>query len=201
LVARDHEHLPLTSNGVCGSALIRVSEGRSVGSRKQTLTRRSLISTPTINSRRSVSCDRAVLASAHGYLNRGCFFVRVIETASGNLRESVRRHRRALRSCLCFYVGWIGLHAATPYSLLNDCHPRPVNANHTTAKRRVRRSPWQPRSLSPRQTLSHNERRERTFECASSEIFLIVNHSLAERSVDVRSGPRSKVDSVTHNKA
>src|SRR5690242_3315297 len=36
-------------------------------------------------------------------------------------------HRRALRGCLWPHVGWIGLHPLASSSLLNDCHPRPVN--------------------------------------------------------------------------
>ena len=44
------------------------------------------------------------------------------------LRNSVRRHRRTLRGYLWPYGGWIGVHAAAPGSLLNDCHPQPVNA-------------------------------------------------------------------------
>ena len=36
-------------------------------------------------------------------------------------------HRRALRGCLWPYGGWTGFHAAAPSSLVNGCHPRPVN--------------------------------------------------------------------------
>jgi hypothetical protein len=39
-----------------------------------------------------------------------------------------RSNRRVLRGCLWPYVGRIGFHAAAPCSLLNECHPRPVNA-------------------------------------------------------------------------
>jgi hypothetical protein len=42
----------------------------------------------------------------------------------------VRRHRRVLRGCLWPYVGWIGSHTDASCSLLNDCHPRAVNAYH-----------------------------------------------------------------------
>jgi hypothetical protein len=35
---------------------------------------------------------------------------------------------RAVRGCLWPSGGRIGFDAAAPYSLLNDCHPRPVNA-------------------------------------------------------------------------
>ena len=37
-------------------------------------------------------------------------------------------HRRALRGCPWPHGGLIGIHAAAPCSLLNNCHPRPVNA-------------------------------------------------------------------------
>jgi hypothetical protein len=47
-------------------------------------------------------------------------------------RASVRRHRRALRGCVWLYDGWIDLHAAAPSSVLNDCHPRPVNGYYFT---------------------------------------------------------------------
>ena len=52
---------------------------------------------------------------------------------------SVRRHRSALRVCLGPPGGWIGFHAAAPCSLLNDCHPRPVNASPRTASIEDRR--------------------------------------------------------------
>jgi hypothetical protein len=44
------------------------------------------------------------------------------------LRDSVRRHRRALRVCLWPDVGWISLDAAAPRSLLNACQYRFENA-------------------------------------------------------------------------
>src|SRR5262249_4634312 len=44
------------------------------------------------------------------------------------LRASVRRHRRALRGCLCPNSGWIGFHAVTLCSILNYFHLQPVHA-------------------------------------------------------------------------
>src|SRR4051794_17806075 len=66
---------------------------------------------------------------------------------------------------------------------------------------RRRRSSKGSRVDSPRQTLSHDERRERAFKCAPPEILLTVKHSLAARSGDLRWGPRLRLDFIVHNKA
>jgi hypothetical protein len=44
------------------------------------------------------------------------------------LRASVRRHRRTLRGCLRPSVVLDRLRFCRSFSLMNDCHPRPVNA-------------------------------------------------------------------------
>jgi hypothetical protein len=50
-----------------------------------------------------------------------------------------RRHRRALQGYIWPSVYWIVFHAAAPCTLLNDCHPRPVNS-HGIRKDRSRES-------------------------------------------------------------
>src|SRR5262249_827218 len=47
---------------------------------------------------------------------------------------------RAIRGCLWVHVGWIDLYPAAPCSLLNGCHPRPVNA-YRIRRGRSRRAP------------------------------------------------------------
>jgi hypothetical protein len=84
---------------------------------------------------------------AGGSCHQGCAGVPVpLGSLAGNertaaLRASVRRHRRALHGCLWPYVGWSGFHPAAPCSLLNDCHPRPVNAYRGGSKARIPAGP------------------------------------------------------------
>jgi hypothetical protein len=58
----------------------------------------------------------------------------------------VRQHRRALQGYLWPYGDWVGFHAAAPCSLLNDWHPRPVNA-YAPARGRKHQSGQFPSSL------------------------------------------------------
>src|SRR4051812_44550336 len=52
----------------------------------------------------------------------------ILRTGERLLRTSVRQHRRAHRRYLWPYGGWLGFHAAVSCTLLNERHPRPVNA-------------------------------------------------------------------------
>jgi hypothetical protein len=72
------------------------------------------------NNDRTVQKVRGVI----GY--RGSFAAQRVTLRSSRVGPT---RRRALLGRLWPYVGWIGFHAAAPCSLLNDGHPRPVNAD------------------------------------------------------------------------
>jgi hypothetical protein len=71
------------------------------------------------------------------------------------LRDSVRRHRRALRGCLFPSGTWSGFRVAASCSRLNDCHQRPVNTNASSWRHADRRNSLYGQEL--RQHLIHTQ--------------------------------------------
>ena len=75
-----------------------------------------------------VNQQRPIIPRHGGPVSRLFIFLRASVRHTHGTSAIRPTHRRTLRGCLWPYGGWIGFHATAPCSLLNDCHPRPVNA-------------------------------------------------------------------------